>query len=211
MPLTYFDVSTATDPGTTLIRFANVALGAHRRFSHEATSGTVALDVAIPTGWVPGDIDPTEQDYIRLAFRTSAAAHGGRRLWLWTPERLSFVASGGVSHRLAEIVDIFADAAIASLIPVGDEGTDVDLFVEAAIGGAWVVPNLLRLGLQLQLAWLPTGAGDTLQTSLELFGRVWLDQLFVALGFTMNLDEPAGFAFDTMGVWGLHVGVGSRF
>ena len=178
---------------------------------HEATAGTIAFDVALPTGWVPNDVDPAQQSAMRLAFATSAATHGNRRLWLWAPERLSLVLRGTVSHRFAEAFDVFGEAGVAPMIPVGDEGTDTDLFMEGTVGGAWVVPDLLRLGLGLSLAWLPTGTGDVLQTSLQLFGRVWLDNLFLALAFTMNLDEPAGFAFDNGGIWGLHFGVGSQF
>jgi len=214
IPLSYVDVSGLSgpmDPGTTLIRFANLTLGAHKRLRHEATSGTVGFDIALPTGWVPDDVDPEQQSAMRLAFATSAATHGNRRLWLWAPERLSLVLRGTVSHRFAEAFDVFGEAGVAPMIPVGDEGTDTDLFVEGTVGGAWVVPDLLRLGLSLSLAWLPTGSGDLLQTSLQLFGRIWLDNLFLALAFTMNLDEPAGFAFDDGGIWGVHFGVGSQF
>ncbi len=215
MPLSYVDASTPTAPGGAVLRFANVSVGGHRRFSHEATSGVVALDLAIPTGWVPDDVDDVEQDTMRLAFSTSAATMGGLSLWRWSPERLSIVVSGGASHRFAEVVDAFVEAAVAPMIPVGDEGADVDLFVDARLGAAWVVPDLLRLGLAFQLAWLPTsglfGTSDPVQTALELFGRVWLDTLFLGLAFTMNLDPPAGFSFDDGGIWGLSVGVGARF
>ena len=195
----------------TLIRFANLTFGAHRRLSHEATSGIIGFDVALPTAWVPDDLDPDTQDILRTMFLTSAAAHGGMNLWLWAPERLSLVLSGGAAHRFGDVFDVFAEAAIAPMFPVGDEGTDVDLFIDAGIGGQWVIPELLNIGLRFQLAWLPTAQGDPVQTSLELFGRVWLDALFLGLAFTLNLDEPAGFSFDTNGVWGLHVGVGVQF
>ncbi|RLB52630.1 MAG: hypothetical protein DRJ42_14270 [Deltaproteobacteria bacterium] len=215
IPLSYVDVSAPMDPGTTLIRFANLTLGAHKRLRHEATSGTVAFDIALPTGWVPNDVDPDQQSAMRLAFATSAATHGNRRLWLWSPERLSLVLRGTVSHRVAGAFDVFGEAAVAPMIPVGDEGTDTHLFVEGTVGGAWVVPELLRLGIGLSVAYLssgmPAGSEDPVQTSLQLFGRIWLDNLFLALAFTMNLDEPAGFAFSDGGVWGVHFGVGSRF
>lgn len=211
IPLSYVDVSTSMDPGTNLIRFANLTFGAHKRLRHQATSGIVGFDLALPTGWVPNDAPPEAQAAMRLAFQTSAETHGNRRLWLWAPERLSLVLRGAVSHRLAGAFDVFAETALAPLIPVGDEGDDTDLFVEGTVGGAWVVPDLLRLGLGFSMAWLPTGTGDVLQTSLQLFGRMWLDKLFLALAFTMNLDEPAGFAFDDGGRWGLHIGVGSEF
>jgi hypothetical protein len=217
MPLSYVDASTPAEPGGAVLRFANVSLGGHRRFSHEATSGVVGFDVAIPTAWVPDDVEPVEQDTMRLAFATSAATMGGMKLWSWAPERLSFVLSGGVSHRFVESLDTFVEAAVAPMIPVGDEGTDTDLFVDARVGAAWVLPDLLRLGIAFDLAWLPTSGlfgmapPDPVQTALEIFGRVWLDTLFLGLAFTMNLDAPAGFAFEDGGIWGLHVDVGARF
>jgi hypothetical protein len=211
LPFSYIDASTPAEPGGSTIRFGNIAVGAHKRVSWEKTSLIVGFDVALPTGWVPDDPDPAAVSTMRSAFATSAAAHGNRAYWLWTPEQLGLVVSGAASHRFDNVLDVFAEAAIASLIPVGNERTDVDLFIEAAIGAAWVVPELLDLGLMFQVALLPTGPADLAQTSLELFGRVWLDTLYFALGFTMNLDPALGFAFADGGIWGLHVGVGARF
>ncbi len=215
MPLSYVETTTPSDPGGAVLRFGNVTAGAHHRFRAAATSGVIGLGVAVPTAWVPNDVPDVEQDTMRKAFNTSAATYGGTKLWLWAPERLSIIVSGGASHRFAQAVDAFVEASIAPMIPVGDEGTNVDLFVDGRVGAAWVLPELLTLGIAFDLAWLPTGGlfatTDPVQTALEVFGRVWLDTLFFGAAFTMNIDDPAGFAFNDGGIWGLHLGVGARF
>jgi hypothetical protein len=47
--------------------------------------------------------------------------------------------------------------------------------------------------------------------AMEPYGRFDFDNLFLATRFTLNIDDPYGFAFDSGKFCALHVGFGGTY
>ncbi len=154
-----------------------------------------------------------------MAYQYALAMDGLMDAWLWAPENVGVVVPARVDHVLGSALRLGGEAAIALLIPTGEqsaspgnrlEGAEVEVFLQAAAEAAYVV-GIFEAGVRLQAAWLATLGGDDFQLSVEPFVALDAGPAFARLRFTLNLDEPAGFSFDEQKVWGLHLGGGVVF
>lgn len=134
--------------------------------------------------------------------------------WLWLPDSLSFVVPLHIEAPLGTPVFFMGDAAMYVAFPVRNtDVNDTNLFFELAPGFGAHVSDGVVLGARLPL-WMQatnTGGGDSDQVSLEPFIRFASNSVFFSVRFTMPIDKPLGFAFDTGRVWGFNLGLGGAF
>jgi hypothetical protein len=176
------------------------------------SAGPVTLDigggVAIPLARIPDD-DQADRLLAIVAYGVALGMRGLRDAWLWAPENLGLVTPFRVQFALANL-RLGGDAALAVEIPIDSSADDVELFTQ--IGGqAAVVAGPVELGARLQGAWIPTEDGDNFQLSAVPFVEAALGTGYFRAAFTLNIDNPAGFSFDTGRFWSLTVGGGARF
>jgi hypothetical protein len=145
--------------------------------------------------------------YPALALVEGNAARSGQDIGLWEPEEFSVVAPARFEYgdRLVGT----GDAQLGLHFPTG--GGDTDLSIQLAPGIGYYVTDMVLLGARLPFIWVPTSSGDNAQTAFEPYARLDFDNAFVNTRFTLNLDEPLGFGFDSGKVWAWHVGGGGTF
>jgi len=149
----------------------------------------------------------------QFALGAGIAPRAFQGAWLWIPDSLSIVAPLHIEAPLGTPVLFMGDAAMGFAIPVRNTDTnETNLYLELAPGFAAHASDNVVLGLRFPLfAQLTNAHGDSSQMSLEPFIRFNSDALFLSIRFTMPIDDPLGFAFDTGKYWGLHVGLGAAF
>lgn len=133
--------------------------------------------------------------------------------WLFAPDSLAIVAPVHIEAPLGTPVLFIGDATPFMLIPVRNtDRNENEVFFELAPGFGGYVSDDFILGVRMPLVLQMSGRStDRAQVSLEPFMRYASDPVFFSLRFTMPLDEPLGFAFDTGKVWGIHAGLGAGF
>ena len=99
---------------------------------------------------------------------------------------------GGMEVTLGPSVDINAGSLDILLVATGYIGFEIE--------------DIFQAGLRASLAIL---TGENNQLALGPFVELTTD-LYVTTRLIMNLNAPAGFAFDGGGVWGLHIGGGGQ-
>ncbi|HEX6765216.1 MAG TPA: hypothetical protein VF103_07050, partial [Polyangiaceae bacterium] len=102
-----------------------------------------------------------------------------------------------------------ADAAVAVLIPT--DGGDVDVALQLDPGFGYYVSENVLIGARLPFVWVVTQSGDNAQVAIEPYGRLDFGSAFANARFTLNIDDPLGFAFDEGKVWAIHIGGGGSF
>jgi hypothetical protein len=137
------------------------------------------------------------------------AASGGQDIGLYVPETLSIVAPGRVEYEINQAV-LAADAALGLHIPTN--GGDVELSIQLAPGVGYYVTPTAQLGLRVPFTWAPTESGSASTfLAVEPYARFDFGAMFLATRFTLNIDEPYGFSFDSGKFWAIHLGFGSSF
>lgn len=111
---------------------------------------------------------------------------------------------------VGKAVRLTGDASLDAAIPTGNlEG---GVLAQLAPGVAFWVNEHVDLGARLLLSIDSTELLlDSAQLSLEPYARFDFDRAFVSTRFTLNLDNPLGFSFDTGRLWGLSVALGGAF
>jgi len=145
----------------------------------------------------------------QLGVLSMHATRGGQDFGLYYPELFSIVTPARVEYDLDRLV-LSSDGALGLHIPT--DGGDIDFSVQVApAAGYYVTPNA-QVGLRLPFAWMPTASGSrATYFAMEPYGRFDFENLFLAARFTLNIDEPYGFAFDAQKFWAVHVGAGASF
>jgi hypothetical protein len=137
------------------------------------------------------------------------ATRGGQDLGLYSPETVSIVTPARVEYEMDKLV-LASDGALGLHIPT--DGGDIDFSVQVAPAAGYYVTPTAQVGLRLPFTWVPTSGGSSKTFfAMEPYGRFDFDNLFVAARFTLNIDEPYGFAFDAGRFWGAHVGFGGTY
>jgi hypothetical protein len=139
-------------------------------------------------------------------YGTASAMRGFWDAWLWLPETLTIVAPAQLRLIDNDALRLQGDAALALAISVGDDSRSDDTEILAQLGGeAAAVLDQVELGGRLAFAYIPSSnSNDDAQLSLEPFVALRPGgSMRVRLGLLLNLDEPAGTAFDDGAVWAL--------
>jgi hypothetical protein len=217
-------------------RTGNPFIGAHYVKHGRDLRFRIGGGLTLPLANIPDVERPRHLNDALVAYATYAtalAARGAWDIWLWLPETMSLVVPFRLEKGLSQSVELGVDAALAILIPIADNDGETEVFLQAAGDFAFLLSANVRLGLRLQFAWLATDdddrfespdytdllfndddsdGDDDFQLSFEPYVRGYLGQGgFLQARLVINLDEPAGFAFDDDGVWGLFLGGGILF
>ncbi len=183
------------------VGFGNLFLGANYLMFEDA----FRLKVGAGLTFGPWTTNPSN-DYV-VALASSFSLHQDQ-LSLFAPETVGLTIPARIEFDPIERLLVSGDASFGLLIPTG--GQDTEVVLNLAPGVAYVSPPFTA-GLRMPLLWLLTESGDNVQVALEPYGRFDIGPGFVNGRFTMNLDTPYGFAFDTGGVWAILLGGGLSF
>jgi hypothetical protein len=133
--------------------------------------------------------------------------------WYSDPTRVHFVIPVRVEFDPLDSLVLTAD--FQPDFGIGINGAASALFVTLAPGVAYWASDMFAFGARLPIqaaASLGTGGGGDAQVAFEPFVRFELGESgFLATRFTLNLDEPGGFSFNSGKYWGWHVAVGGNF
>lgn len=191
------------------VTLGNVQIGAN--FFHGWESARLKLGGAIAWGpWTDSEGDsPTSLSLSHLVRLDEGN--------LWERETINVSLPMRFEYDAMPKLALTADAKLIGQIPTGGTNAaaalvpsttgDPEITLNLAPGIAYV-GDVLVAGARMPLWWLLTEGGDNAQLAVEPFVRVDLDSMFINSRFTLNLDNPWGFSFDTGGVWALHLGVG---
>lgn len=169
----------------------------------------LGLGFAIPVAAV--DDGSTEDAFVSLATLTGAAGiHGARSLWLWAPDTATPVLSARLRGGWDEL-RFNANVEYALFIPTANtDARDLESALELGVEAGYQPVEAVVFGLGLSAVAFPASDSfdDQFQAALDLFVRASPGGALLEATFTMNLDDPFGFAFDDEGYWGLHIGLG---
>ncbi|HTQ06509.1 MAG TPA: hypothetical protein VMI54_21765 [Polyangiaceae bacterium] len=141
------------------------------------------------------------------ALTAGYAAWGGQDRGLWAPDTFTIVAPARFEY--GDTFVATADASIGLHIPTN--GGDTELSLQIAPGFGYYVTDALIVGARFPFAWVPTADGDNTFVSEEPYLRYNFGPAYVSTRVTVNLDQPFGFGFDSVGFWAWHVAGGASF
>lgn len=194
-----------SDESETETVIANPFVGFHYLFSRRASVG---VGVAAPAASISNDGGAAQQAF---AYVHAMLMNGAADLWLWAPDTVSVVVPFSFEDRNDSLL-YGAESHLALLIPTEDgRDTEVSLHFGGKIGYAG---RKARVGVKLQGVFVSDevfGDDDQLQLSMAPFFQYRLGRGYLSWRLVMNLDEPAGFAFDDGKVWGMYFGGAGTF
>ncbi|MEZ4268721.1 MAG: hypothetical protein R3F39_20380 [Myxococcota bacterium] len=195
--------------GVKRLELGNPYLGAAFTLPTTRARSFAGLGVALPVASLP--------DEFRDLVLGSAALAGALQLralrdsWLWYPDTLTVVVSGGAASAATQggfEASISGDAAVLIATKTADRDK-AELAIQLVGTGAYVMSRAFRAGVDLVAVWSPTeGDDDNFQLSVEPFVRVGFGAVSARVGLTLPIDEPLGPPFDEKAGWGLRFGVG---
>ena len=194
------------------LALGNVQVGAN--FVHGFEKVRLKVGGAISWGpWTNSETDPSAS----LALSHAVRLDEGN---LWERETINLSLPVRFEYDVMAQLAVTIDAKLIGQVPTGGTpaGTafvpsstgDPEMTLNFAPGLAYV-GDILVAGARMPLWWLLTEGGDNAQLALEPFARVDLGPAFINSRFTLNLDRPFGFSFDsfdTGGIWAFHLGGG---
>lgn len=158
----------------------------------------VGLGIALPVA--------EANDAANLAPYTSArAVRGSWDPWLYEPDTVSFVVPLRAEYLAAEVIELAVEGAV--WVQLDTAGGQERIGFQGAIEAATRV-DLFRFGLRLQGV---RPEDEVVRASIEPMADVQLGPVWLRGRLTLNLAAPDGFAFDTNGIWGAHLGLAYRF
>ncbi len=202
MPLVYMRAATGGDAeATNVIQPGNLWLGAAYLPDVHCGLSRLSFGVGAPTA--------RGSESTALAALASAAQLAGdwqRGLWA---SRVMPLVLGASSETRTGAIRWLAEGDATLGLPVGDG----DLHYGLQLGGAMQIPigRSLMLGGRLSGSLWSSAGGEVFQAAVSPFLRIMSQGEYLAVRLLINLDRPAGFAFDEAGIWGLHVNTGKRF
>jgi len=189
----------------------NPALTGGYRLEGESFTLRLGLAIVIPVASVGMEDPPVALLARQTALAVASSARGWWNRWLWLPDRLTVVVPAARIDSGSGAFLWAAETALGIEVYTGEGEGTTDLTVQIAGEAGARLGTRVSLGGRLSLVWVITADGDNAQTALEPFLRYEAGALLSSLRFTVNLDRPAGFAFDRHRVWGVHLGGGARF
>jgi hypothetical protein len=144
--------------------------------------------------------------------QAAAALRGWWDAWRWRPERLGLALPLRLAVDLEGGPTIEAEAAAALLFPViGERMADTDLVLQAAVGVAWRLGDVVELGARLSVV---TGAASgssvpDVQAALMPWARLRLGRGRLGVRVIINAGSDHGFGASPDGgaTFGAPVGV----
>lgn len=187
--------------GTKHLELGNPYLGAAFTLPTTRARTYAGLGVALPLAASPDGLG---------ALGAASAVRALRDHWLWSPDTLGVVVSGGAASAATQggfEASISGDAA--ALIATKTAGRDkAELDLQLVGTGAYVMSRAFRAGVDVVAVWFPTSdAKDKFQLSVEPFVRVGLGPVSARVGLTLPIDEPLGPPFSDDTGWGLRFGL----
>lgn len=196
-----FGFAHADFDGTKRLELGNPYLGAAFTLPTTRARTYAGLGVALPVASLPDELD---------ALKRASQVRALRDAWLWAPDTLSVVISGGAASAATHggfEASVSGDAAV--LVATQTAGRDkAELDLQLVGTGAYVMSRAFRAGVDVVAVWIPTSSGDNFQLSLEPFVRVGLGPVSARVGLSLPLDEPLGPPFSDDAGWGLRFGLG---
>ncbi len=209
LPMSWAEIGATTSQGTLEVSdsssgfaVANLHLGANYLHANERFRLKVggALEIA------PWNRDLGGEG--RFALVAGAVARSAQDQGLWAPEVLSVVTPARIEF--GETLVLGGDGALGLHVPT--DGRDVELSVQLNPSLGYYATDTVLVGARLPFIWMPTDSGDSAtQLAFEPYARFDFDPGFINTRFTLNLDDPLGFAFDEGKYWSIHVGGGGAF
>ena len=198
-PIAFGSVDTGGTNQETL-RVGNPFVGLFHTTPSRRLDLYVGGGLTLPIASVPDD---TDRGITALATLDRAAAmEGAASLWLWRPSSMAVLLKSGVDW--ADDIIWGTEVTLGPLIDI-DIGT-LDMLLVASGYVGFEIDDVFQSGLRASLSFF---SGDRTQFALTPFVELTTD-LYLHLRLVMNLNSPAGFAFNENGVWGLHIGGGGQ-
>jgi hypothetical protein len=201
IPMAYASIDAGLTEESTFV-LGNVYAGANYIAGEGELKYKVGGGLGLPTSSAGDIIDA-------LAYASAGGIRGFQDFYYWWPESLTMNGIGRIEYGTQLVFT--GDVSLSFFIPIGDYDNDNEFTLGLTPGiGYWASEDAL-LGGRINV-WFSSFGGDSTQFGLEPFFRYMLgDSAFLNARFTLNLDRPAGFAFDEGRFWGLHLGGGAAF
>jgi len=190
----------------------NPAVSAFYRVEMDTAVLRLGVGLALPVADLEEDGTPSATRVI--GYGVAQGMRGLWDMWLWASDRLTVAVPQLRLDSLSQDLVWAVEGGMGLMIDTSDDDRDLEVPLQAAVEGGARLGRSFVIGGRFQVVWIPTLDGedaDRLQMAIEPFARVELENAFLYAKLTLNLDEPFGFAFDDHGVWGLHIGGGTRF
>lgn len=123
-------------------------------------------------------------------------------IYMFAPETVALVAPLRGEYRILPSLALTADTTFSLYIPAS--GGDAEFYAHLAPGAGYLMGPWI-LGGRLPLFWGITDDNEA-QFALEPFARYDFGNMFASTRFTLNLDDPLGFSFESNDGFG-----GSKF
>lgn len=145
---------------------------------------------------------PVASDSSRLDAMALTLARGASGDWdgyLWRADMLPLVLGASTRKELGRF-RLTWDADVIIGLPGGNRDTEfgAQMAGEADVMFGWQT----TLAARISGAYYPTLVDDSLQTALTTYLRYMRTADSFALRFVLNLNPPAGFSFNSDGIWG---------
>ena len=141
-----------------------------------------------------------------IAYSAASGIRGAWNDWLYSPDTFALTLPFRAVLDLPSL-ELMGEGALFSLISTDEDADPFGGFQLAAQAKMYLglAGNKLGYGLRLQTVQIQ-GFEEEFQVSIEPLLSLNISIVELNARFTMNLNEPHGFAFDDDGFWGLHVG-----
>lgn len=191
------------------VAFGNVAIGGNyiRAFGPNFRLKLGALVAFGP--WNRESTDGTVQ------ITAGTSIHGYQDSWYYWPDQLHLVFPARLEFDALKELVVTLD--VQPDVGIGLDGASSNLLVISAPGLAYWPMDRLMFGARVPVQVGSTFV-DSTQVAVEPFVRFDITQaVFIATRFTLNLDPPFGFSFDSSDPrlvpksWGWHMAFGGAF
>lgn len=202
---------TQNDSSNDTWRLSNLFVAHHWAWRSLARQFRLGAGITFPTARLPQT--GSDANFAAEAYGTRAGMHGWRELWLFRPETLT--VSGHTDYYWRSSSGLIAGGALVAGVMARTSDTptipESDVVVQAEVEVAYdtvYVRSALKAGVvALPIADTDLVGDDTVQIAVEPDFRIRLGTLDLVLRLTIPINKPAGFAFDTDGLWAVHLGV----
>lgn len=202
--------------GDTEVNLSNILLSGFYVLRGQAWRLRLGGGLGLPTAQIGEDDLGFAGELINLFF--AGAQRGFYDFAIWSPETFTLqLPSARFVYYASPQISIMAEAALSVFIDISDN-FDRDTAVGLQMAGdfGYHPSAAVSFGARLNLVFIDhdsflLGDDDEFQSSIEPHFRVNFGAGFFQARLTLNLDHPAGFAFDDGRIWAIHLGGGADF